>query len=113
MQPNTTFFDGRQGGTGNFVSGNNLIIRNTTNLGPAVRFINDSKFNKISYCDLQSNNQSNAGTTVAAGVVYFGTTTTGGLGNDSNTINYCDIHENTFVKGTPLYGINSGGSEQP
>ena len=103
-------FDGRQGGVGSFVSGNSLVIRNTTNLGAAIRFINDSKFNRISYCDLQSNNQSNAGTTVAAGVVYFGTTTVGGLGNDSNTINYCDIHENTFVSGTPLYGINSGGS---
>ncbi len=104
-------FDGRQGGVGSFVSGSNLVIRNTTNLSsPAIRFINDSKFNRISYCDLQSNNQSNAGTTVAAGVVYFGTTTTGGLGNDSNTINYCDIHENTSVSGTPLYAINSGGS---
>jgi hypothetical protein len=103
-------FDGRQGGVGSFVSGNSLVIRNTTPLAPAIRFVNDSKLNRISYCDLQSNNQSNAGTTVAAGVVYFGTTTTGGLGNDSNTINYCDIHENTFVSGTPLYGINSGGS---
>ncbi len=103
-------FDGRQGGVGSFVIGNSLVIRNTTSFGPAIRFINDSKFNRISYCDLQSNNQSNAGTTVAAGVVYFGTTTVGGQGNDSNTINYCDIHENTFVAGTPLYGINSGGS---
>lgn len=103
-------FDGRQGGVGSFVSGSNLIIRNTTNSSPAIRFVNDSKFNRISYCDLQSNNQNNAGTTVSAGVVYFGTTTVGGQGNDSNTINYCDIHENTFVAGTPLYGINSGGS---
>ena len=103
-------FDGRQGGVGSFVSGSSLIIRNTTTIAPAIRFINDSKFNRISYCDLQSNNQSNAGTTVAAGVVYFGTTTVGGLGNDSNTVNYCDIHENTAASGTPLYGINSGGS---
>ncbi len=103
-------FDGRQGGVGSFVSGNSLVIRNTTTLAPAIRFVNDSKFNRISYCDLQSNNQNNAGTTVSAGVVYFGTTTVGGLGNDSNTVNYCDIHENTAVSGTPLYGINSGGS---
>lgn len=98
--------DGRQGGTGSFISGNNLIIANTNASGPAIRFINEASTNKILYADLRSNNIIAPGT-VGAGVVNFGTTT-GLNGNDNNIIRYCDIHEDGL--GNPTIGVSSIGS---
>lgn len=98
--------DGRQGGTGSFISGNNLIIANTNASGPAIRFINEASTNKILYADLRSNNIIAPGT-IGAGVVNFGTTT-GINGNDNNIIRYCDIHEDGL--GNPTIGVSSIGS---
>jgi hypothetical protein len=98
--------DGRQGGTGSFISGNNLIIANTNAAGPAIRFINEASTNKILYADLRSNNIIAPGT-IGAGVVNFGTTN-GLNGNDNNIIRYCDIHEDGI--GNPTIGVSSIGS---
>lgn len=98
--------DGRQGGTGSFIFGNNLIIANTGTLAPAVRFINDADSNQIIYTDLRANNATATGS-AGAGVVNFGTTI-GTNGNDFNSIRFCDIHEETG--GNPLIGISSIGS---
>jgi len=100
------FIDGRQGGTGSFTLGNNLIIANTGTLAPAVRFINDADSNQVIYTDLRANNATATGV-AGAGVVNFGTTT-GINGNDFNTIKFCDIHEE--INGNPLIGISSIGS---
>lgn len=96
--------DGRQGGIGTFVSGNNLIIANTN--APAIRLINEASSNKILYADLRSNNIIAPGT-IGAGVVNFGTTT-GINGNDNNIIRFCDIHEDGL--GNPVVSVSSIGS---
>ncbi len=98
--------DGRQGGVGGFIPNNNLIIVNTGTTGPAIRFINDADSNRIIYTDIRSNNAIAAGT-AGAGVVSFATTT-GAVGNDYNTIKFCDIHEETG--GNPSVAISSIGS---
>jgi hypothetical protein len=98
--------DGRLGGTGTFVAGNNLTIVNTNAAAPAIRFINEASANKILYADLRSNNITAPGT-LGAGVVNFGTTT-GLNGNDNNIIRYCDIHEDGLSN--PTIGISSIGS---
>ncbi len=96
--------DGRQDTTGGFTLGTNLQIVNTT--GPSVRFINEASYNKLSYVDLKSNNTVGIAT-AGSGVVTFGVTT-GLNGNDSNLIEYCDIHEEG--SGFPLSCITSIGS---
>lgn len=98
--------DGRQGGTGGFVSGNNLIIRNGSLTAPAISFINDADSNNILYTDLRAANTTALGT-ANAGVVSFGTTT-GANGNDFNTIKFCDIRDD--AAGFPVAGISSIGS---
>lgn len=98
--------DGRQGGVGGFVAGNNLQVVNTGTIAPAVRFINEATRNILRYVDLRSNNTT-ATATSGAGVVNFGTTT-GLNGNDTNIIEYCDIHEDGA--GFPLIGISAIGS---
>lgn len=98
--------DGRQGGTGGFISGNNLTIANTGTTAPAVRFINDADTNRIIYTDLKARNL----TTISVpggGVVNFGVTN-GTNGNDFNTIKFCDIHEDT-IGSNPLIAISSIG----
>ena len=98
--------DGRQGGTGGFTSGNNLIIRNTNLIAPTIRFINDADSNRIFYTDLRGGNTTALGS-AGAGVVNFGTTT-GTTGNDFNTIKFCDIREEGST--LPLAAISSIGS---
>lgn len=98
--------DGRQGGIGGFIPNNNLVIVNTGTNGPAIRFINDADSNRVLYTDIRSNNATAAGT-AGAGVVSFATTT-GAMGNDYNTIKFCDIHEETG--GNPSVAISSIGS---
>lgn len=98
--------DGRQGGTGGFTSGNNLIIRTISPVSPAVRFINDADSNRIFYTDLRSGNFTALGS-AGAGVVNFGTTTFAN-GNDFNTIKFCDIREDGL--NFPIASISSIGS---
>ncbi len=98
--------DGRQGATGGFVSGNNLIIRNTSLAAPAIRFINDADSNRVLYTDLRSSNII-ALASANAGVVNFGTTN-GTNGNDFNLIKFCDIRDD--ASGQPIAGVHSLGS---
>ncbi|MFN6341506.1 MAG: T9SS type A sorting domain-containing protein [Bacteroidota bacterium] len=98
--------DGRQGGTGGFTSGNNLIIRNTNLLAPTIRFINDADSNTIFYADVRGGNTTALGS-AGAGVINFGTTTFPN-GNDFNTIKFCDIREDGA--NLPVSSISSIGS---
>lgn len=98
--------DGRQGGIGGFVSGNNLIIENTNLNGNTISFVNDADSNRVVYTDVRGSNTIAAGS-AGAGVINFGTTT-GTNGNDFNTIRYCDIHEG--ITGFPAVAISSIGT---
>ncbi|MEI6507720.1 MAG: T9SS type A sorting domain-containing protein [Bacteroidota bacterium] len=99
--------DGRPGGTGSFSIGVSMVISNTLGTAPAVRLINDARYNKIKYCDLQSNNSTITTATAGGGVVCFGTTT-GANGNDFNTISNCDIHN--VSGGNPLMCVFAYGT---
>ncbi|MES2780286.1 MAG: BNR-repeat neuraminidase N-terminal domain-containing protein, partial [Bacteroidota bacterium] len=103
--------DGRPGG-GAFPiavpNTTNLNIINTSVTGSAIRMNNDSRRNTIKYCDLQGTNNVNAtlqGT--SAGVVFIGLTN-GTTGNDSNTLDNCNIHS-TVNTGVLTMGIYSYG----
>jgi hypothetical protein len=98
--------DGRPGGVGSHAgsgvgTASQLTIENTSNLGAAVRFINEASGNTLRYTTLRSANAATDGGTVR----FF--TTMGTNGNDNNTIDHCDIGGGA---GTPGYGIYSGGS---
>lgn len=98
--------DGRQGGTGGFTSGLNLVVTNIHTSAPTIRFINDADSNSITYTDLRGSN-TNALASANAGVINFGNTSLTD-GNDFNTIKFCDIRE----EGTnlPVAAISSIGS---
>lgn len=98
--------DGRQGGTGGFTSGNNLIIESTNKQSSTLVYQNDADSNLVYYVDIKGADTIAAGTS-GAGVVVFGTTT-GTLGNDRNIIRNCHIHES--VSGNPAVGISSIGT---
>ena len=92
--------DGRPGGTGT-TSKLQIINTNTSSLA-SVRFINDAQFNKITYCDIQGQQTTYNLSSLGSGVVFIGGTT-GTLGNDNNTISYCNIHATSG--GNPITGI--------
>ncbi|WP_284652025.1 BNR-repeat neuraminidase N-terminal domain-containing protein [Flavobacterium terrisoli] len=99
--------DGRSGGTG---STKDLTISNTSTAtgGTAVRFINDANNNTLKYLNLAALYAS-----TASGVVNF-STTTGSNGNDSNTIDNCNIDGGAAGTASPttvaVNGIYSSGS---
>jgi len=98
--------DGRPGGVGShagsgFGTASQLTIENTSTSGVALRFINEASSNTIRYTTLRGVNTVNA-----SGVVLFGTTT-GANGNDSNTLDHCDIRDGSS---TPKHGIYSLGN---
>jgi hypothetical protein len=92
-------FDGRPGGTG---TNKYLTIGNTNVNGYALSFFNDASYNNFKYCNLEGVN-TNAG----GGVVYFSTSGSGSTGNDSNTIDNCNIRSGAT---TPTNAIYSAGS---
>jgi hypothetical protein len=94
-------FDGRPGGAG---TAKQLTIENTSTSGRALRFINEASNNTIKFVTLQGVN-----TSTSSGTVVF-STTTGANGNDSNTIDTCDIRDGTS---TPRNGIYSLGTASP
>ncbi len=68
-----------------------LNIRNTNTGGVAIRMNRAASNNRISYCDIQGQNNTGANVpTGMAGVVYIGNTGVGG--NDRDTIDHCNIH---------------------
>ena len=90
--------DGRPGGVG---TTKGMVISNSSTTGQAIRFINESSNNIVRYCDVQGVN-----TSTTSGVVLF-STTNGTGGNDSNLIEFCDIHDGAT---TPTNCIFSSGT---
>lgn len=90
--------DGRPGGSGTV---SQLSITNTNASGVALRFINEAKSNTVRYVTFQGVN-----TSASSGTIVF-STTTGANGNDSNTIDHCDIRDGAT---TPANGIYSLGT---
>ena len=86
--------DGRPGGTG---TTSQLTIANTSTSGVALRFINEAGGNTVCYTALKGVN-----TSATSGVVVF-STTTGANGNDSNTIDKCDIREGASTPANCIY----------
>ncbi|MES2558715.1 MAG: T9SS type A sorting domain-containing protein [Bacteroidota bacterium] len=97
--------DGRPGGIGT-TSG--LTIENTgiSATSNAIRFQNDAIGNTLRYLTVRG---ANTGTGVGAGAIFIGTTT-GLLGNDSNTIANCNISKsgaNTLGVGIASSGLSA------
>jgi len=90
--------DGRPGGSGT----RNLVINNSSASGMTVRFINDACFNTIRHTVISGQN-----TSPTSGVVYFAGTS-GSRGNDSNTVDNCDIKDDGG--NTPCTSIYGSGS---
>jgi hypothetical protein len=83
--------DGRFNGTGRF-----LRIRNNVQSGHAITFLNDANKDTVTYCHVESVNNT-------VGTITFSTSTvSGGTGNDSNVVSYCIIRD---TLGTPNGGI--------
>jgi len=95
---NNVIIDGRPGGTG---TDKMITITGSSTLYPTICFRDDASNNIIRYCTVKGR------TTGSTGVVTFGTTGRT-IGNDNNTIEYCDI----TADGTnyPKYLIYSSGT---
>jgi hypothetical protein len=92
-------FDGRFGGNGQF-----LRFRNMNTSNPTFTFIDDATNNTIESCIIESGN-----TSITSGTVLF-STSTGTLGNSSNTIHNCDIRDRSDAAGVPANAVYSSGS---
>lgn len=93
--------DGNFGG-----SGRHLIFTNTSATAGAstIAFLNEATNNTIRNAFLRG-----SGTSTTRGVVFFSTSTAvGSAGNSSNTIEFCDIHQNASA--LPTNGIFSAGT---
>ncbi len=92
-------FDGRFGGSGQF-----LRFRNINTSNPTFTFLNDATSNTIESCLVESGN-----TSATSGTIVF-STSTGTLGNSGNTIHLCDIRDRSDAAGVPGNGVYSSGS---
>ena len=92
--------DGRPGGSGT----KDLVISNTSTAANTLTFINDACFNLVKYAYITGVNSS-----AASGVVFF-STTSGIRGNDSNTIDNCDIKDGATSPATSLYSLGNTSS---
>lgn len=95
-------FDGRFGGSGQF-----LTFRNTSTSAATLLLLNDAQNNIIRNCVFEGNSTLTTGNT--AGVINIGTTT-GPEGNDNNTITFNDIRDRSDAAGNPVLGIASTGT---
>ncbi len=95
--------DGRFSGSGKY-----LRIRGSNAGIPTINFQNGASSNTITYCYIEGCNANTAGTT-NLGTIFFGSST-GVVGNSSNTISYCDIRDRSDAVGFPAYAIYSYGS---
>jgi hypothetical protein len=93
--------DGRPGGLG---TAKQLTIANTSTSGVALRFSNEASSNAIQYISLQGVN-----TSATSGTVLF-STTTGANGNDSNTLDHCDIGDGGSTPANGIYSLGSTGT---
>ncbi|MES2779690.1 MAG: T9SS type A sorting domain-containing protein [Bacteroidota bacterium] len=97
--------DGRPGGVGT----TGVLTIENTGIGTAsnaIRLQNDAIGNTLRYLTVRG---SNTGTGVGAGAIFIGTTT-GLLGNDSNTISNCNISKsgaNTLAVGIASSGLSA------
>ncbi|MEO6789221.1 MAG: hypothetical protein ABI318_24110, partial [Chthoniobacteraceae bacterium] len=92
--------DGRPGGAG---TAKQLTIANTSTSTTAValRFINEASSNTVEYLTLQGVNAS-----AVRGTVVF-STTTGPNGNDSNTIDHCDIGDGATTPTNAIWSLGT------
>lgn len=97
---NKVKFDGRFG-----LSSNNLVFRNTDAAGSVFSFINNSTEDTLTHCTIEGATSSATG-----GVVLFGTTASGTVGNNNNVISNCLITNTSSPTAIPANLINSLGS---
>lgn len=94
--------DGRFGGSGRY-----LRIRNRALAGHAITFLNDAKLDTVSFCHVESVNNT-------VGTITFSTSNVvGGFGNDSNAITNCIIRDtlgSTLTSTIPNTAISSSGT---
>lgn len=83
-------------------AGRDLTIDNTSTSGYALQFINDGSSNTVKYCFIKGSNSS-----ISGGIIYFATST-GSNGNNSNTIDNCNIFPSSG--GSPLNSIFALGT---
>jgi hypothetical protein len=95
---NYVIFDGRAGGTG---TNKRISIVNTSTSGVALRYINDASNNIIKHCTLRGEN-----TDTIKAVVLF-STTAGITGNDSNTLDSCEIREEVTNPANAIYSAGT------
>lgn len=101
-------FDGRPGGAGD-TSNIRWMIRNkrtSATFSPVFRFVNDAYSNTLQYLNMESSN----GLTTSGTVLL--STTTGTIGNDSNTIRYNIISDRSDTIGYPVNAIYSQGTAE-
>lgn len=91
---NWLIIDGRAAGIG--ASALTIINSSSSASKRVFTFINDASNNTIKYCTIKGDNSSTSSGT--AGLILF-STTTGTTGNDSNTITYCTLQENSAIPG--------------
>ncbi|AWG20476.1 hypothetical protein FFWV33_02490 [Flavobacterium faecale] len=89
-------FDGRV----NQLGGTSLTLSNTNTAGSVIQFITDATANTVRYCTIQGTTAS-----AASGLIVFGLGDV--VGNDNNTIEFCDIRDGAT---TPTNAIYSSGS---
>ncbi len=97
-------FDGRPGGTS---TAREWTIRNTrtaATVGPTIQFINDATNNTLTFLKIEGQN-----ITATSGTILF-STSTGTLGNSSNTISNCDIRDLSDAAGVPANAVFSSGT---
>ncbi len=94
-------FDGRPGGAG---TSRVLNISNSNTTFAAIQMVNDAVRDTIRYCNLYSN----AGTTL--GTVYV-SNTSATIGNDSNTVEYCQFDKSTANPAIHFYALGTAGKE--
>jgi hypothetical protein len=92
-------FEGRVAGSGQF-----LRVRNISTSGPAFLLTNDATSNTIESCIVEG-----ANTSTTSGTIVF-STSTGTLGNSSNTIHASDIRDRSDATGVPANAVYSSGS---
>ncbi|MFA5297521.1 MAG: hypothetical protein WC389_04860, partial [Lutibacter sp.] len=84
----------------NHIGNKSLTLSNTNTAGQVIQFITDASSNTVRYCTIQGVN-----TAATSGTIVFGAGDL--IGNDNNTIEYCDIRDGAT---TPTNAIYSAGS---
>lgn len=94
------YFDGRQGGAG---TSKNLTLRNE-GTGVTIQFMNDAQNNIIRYSNIQGRRPSSF-----SGIIFFGTASPTGTGNDNNLIEYNALSPSTDFSTNGIYSAGTAG----